>query len=166
LRIAVIDSGPLINLVHLEVAGKLPDYFNIIFVPRTVHQEVNRKQRFRHRLRKLYDGGVFQRCRSADDANVLMLRADKRLDGGEAEGIVQAQERQAGYFICDEKRAREIASNYRLTLVGTLRILARLNREGQAGDPAELAAKLRDDLRFRFTEEILRDAMERAHEPI
>jgi predicted nucleic acid-binding protein len=148
LRVAVIDSGPLINLVHLEVAGKLPEYFHIIFVPRTVHQEVNRKQRFRHRLRKLYEGGVFRRCRSADEANVTMLLADEQLDGGEAEGIVQAQEQQAGYFICDEKRAREIASKYRLTLVGTIRILARLNREGLADDPAQLTAKLRNDLQF------------------
>ena len=166
MRIAVIDSGPLINLVHLGVAGKLPDYFDIILVPRTVQEEVNCKQRFRYRLRKLYDTEVFQRCRSADDANVSILRADKRLDGGEAEGIVQAQERQAGYFICDEKRGREIALNYRLTLAGTLRILARLNLEGRVGNTAELAAKLRHDLRFWFTEEILRDAIARAHEPI
>jgi predicted nucleic acid-binding protein len=164
LRIAVIDSGPLINLVHLELAQKLPIFFETIYVPSAVQREVNSKHRFRYRLRKLYGADVFQRCPSADKVNVALLREE--LDEGEAEGLVQAREKDVRYFIIDEKRGREIASNSGLTVVGTVRILARLNLEGLADEPRALVNKLRRDLEFRVAEEVIKQAIARAHELI
>jgi uncharacterized protein len=164
LRIAVIDSTPLISLAHLELAKELSLFFDIVYVPSAVQREVNRKGRFRYRLQKLYKTGVFQRCPSADPDGVELLRAE--LDEGEAEALVQAQERKARYFIGDERRAREIGEKLGLKPVGTVRILARLNLEGEAEETAKLVRKLRNDLRFRVTEEIVAQAMIMAPEPI
>jgi predicted nucleic acid-binding protein len=164
MRTAVIDSGPLINLVHLGLAGDLALYFDAIFVPRAVQIEVNRKQRFRYRLQKLYKTGVFVRCAIADEVNVELLRHE--LDAGEAEGLIQAQERNAVVFIGDESRARKIGLNLGLTPVGTIRLLARLHLEGRGGETIALARKLQRDLNFRVTDEILRTAIAMAPEPI
>lgn len=163
-RIAVIDSTPLIGLVHLELADEISLFFDTIYVPRAVQKEVNKKQRFRYRLQKLYKSGAFERCASADTTGVQLLEAE--LDPGEAEGLIQAQEKQARYFIGDDKRARDTSVGYGLTPVGTVRVLARLHLEGQAEDPAVLVRKLRRDLDFRIAQEVLDDAIALAPEPI
>jgi len=163
-RTAVIDSSPLINLVHLELAETLAFHFDFVYVPRAVQVEVNTKHRFRYRLRKLYRSGLFVRCISADRTNVELLRFD--VDAGEAEALVQAAEKNAVAFIGDEKRARGIGSNLGLKPVGTVRILARLHLEDRAGDTRELVKKLRRDLKFRVSEDVIRDAIVQAHEPI
>jgi predicted nucleic acid-binding protein len=85
---------------------------------------------------------------------------------GEAEALVQAQERNATYFIGDEKRAKEIGKAQGLMLVGTLRILARLNLQGQAEETTKLVKKLRKDLNFRATDEIVERAIAMASEAI
>jgi predicted nucleic acid-binding protein len=164
LRIAVIDSSPLIHLAHLELAQELIFFFDLIYVPSAVQREVNRKQRFRYRLKKLYGTGVFKRCASAAKDRVELLMAE--LHEGEAEALVQAQERNATYFIGDEKRAREIGQDQGLALVGTLRILARLHLQGQAQETTKLVKKLRKDLKFRVTDEIVEQAIAMAGEAI
>jgi predicted nucleic acid-binding protein len=164
LRIAVIDSSPLIHLVHLELAQELTFFFDVVYVPTAVQREVNSKHRFRYRLKKLYRTGVFQRCTSADSVRLELLMAE--LDEGEAEALVQAQERNATYFIGDEKRARDIGWGLGLKLVGTLRILARLNLQGQAEDTLKLVRKLRRDLSFRVADDIVQRAIAMAPEAI
>lgn len=164
MRIAVIDSSPLIHLAHLELAQELTLFFDLIFVPSAVQREVNRKHQFKYRLRKLYRTGIFQRCPTAAQDRVDLLRVE--LDEGEAEALVQAQERSAMYFIGDERRAREIAEGQGLKTVGTLRVLARLHLQGQAEETAQLVMKLRKDLKFRVTEELVQRAITMAAEPI
>lgn len=148
----------------MELAQELSLFFDLIYVPSAVHREVNRKQRFRYRLKKLYRTGVFERCASAAKDRVELLMAE--IHEGEAEALVQAQERNATYFIGDEKRPREIGKAQGLMLVGTLRILARLNLQGQAEETGKLVKKLRKDLNFRATDEIVERAIAMASEAI
>ena len=157
MRIAVIDSSPLICLAHLELTQQLNLFFDLIYVPSAVQREVNRKQRFRYRLKKLYGTGVYKRCASAAKDRVELLMAE--LHEGEAEALVQAQERNATYLIGDERRAREVGQAQGLALVGTLRIIARLNIEGQAEETKKLVQKLRKDLKFRVTNEVVEQAI-------
>jgi predicted nucleic acid-binding protein len=150
--------------VHLDLAAKLSLYFDVVYVPRAVQREVNRKGKFRYRLRKLYETGVFTRCTAADKWNVQLHRAD--LDEGEAEALVQAQEKAALFFIGDEKRARDFGENKGLKCVGTARVLARLNLEGHAPDPNTLLRKLRREVHFWASDEVLEQAIAMASEPI
>jgi len=163
-RIAVIDSSTLISLAHLGLAKHMSLYFDRVYVSRAVQREVNRKARFRYRLNRLYEAGVFARCAAADQTSVSLLRAE--LDEGEAEALVQAEERAALFFIGDEKRAREISEGMGLKPVGTLRILARLSSEDLAPELRFLVRKLQRDLRFRVSEEVIRQAIATAAEPI
>jgi predicted nucleic acid-binding protein len=164
LRAAVIDSGPLINLAHLELVIPLSLFFDVIYIPISVQREVNVKHRFRYRLRKLFESGRFARCMSADKVNVELLTAE--LGEGEAEAIVQGQEKNTAVFIGDERRARSIAKAKGLKPVGTVAILARLQLEGFAEGTRELVAKLRRDLDFRVTNSIVEECIAKAGEPI
>lgn len=169
MRIAIIDSSPLINLTHLGLAGELALYFDKVYVPSAVQREVNRKGRFRYRLNKLYHNGFFARCTSVDKTNVALLLND--LHEGEAEALIQAQEKKASedavlFFIGDEKRAREIGEKMGVKPVGTLRLLARLSLEGRASDVRSMVRKLRRDLRFRVSDDLIERALDAASEPI
>jgi predicted nucleic acid-binding protein len=101
---------------------------------------------------------------AADMFNVRLLR--DQLDKGEAEALIQAQEKHAAFFIGDERRARAIATSMGRRAVGTLRVPARLNLEGRAPELPGLVRILRRDLDFRASEEIVRQAIALAVEPI
>jgi predicted nucleic acid-binding protein len=164
LRIAVVDASPLINLSHLNLARDLAFFFDRVYVPRAVQKEVNEKGRFRYRLNRLYRAGFFMKCMTADAYNVQLLQAE--LDKGESEALIQAREKQALYFIGDDRRARMIAGRMGRKAVGTLRLLARLNLEGRAPELPGLVEVLRRDLDFRASEEIVQQAIDLAAEPI
>ena len=164
MRIAVIDSSCLINLTHLGLAVAVSQFFHLIYVPRSVHQEVNRKSRFRYKLKKLYRTRVYKRCQVADEVRVKWL-ADQ-LDPGEAEALIQAKERKAAYFLGDERRAREVGELMGIQPVGTARLLARLHLDGLAGEPRLLVNKLRKDLGCRIAEEVIDEAITRSRETI
>lgn len=160
--IAVVDSSPLINLVHLGLAERLDFYFDTIYVPRMVQREVNRKSKFRHRLNKLYSKGVFKRCLVVEPLSVSLL---KELDDGEAEALVQASEKGATVFIGDEKDARIMSQNRGLRPIGTVRLLARMHLEGYAAETGTLVRKLRRDLNCRIADQVVRDAIQIAKNP-
>ncbi len=164
MRIAVIDSSSLIALVHLDLARQLSLFFDIVYVPRSVQREVNRKYRFRHRIQKLFRTSVFKRCPTADAVRVDLLRID--LDEGEAEALVQAQERNARFFVGDEKKARDFSERQGLRPVGAVNLLARLHLQGQAGELTVLIRKLRIEIGFRVSDNIVDEAVRRASEPI
>jgi uncharacterized protein len=164
MRIAIIDSSCLICLVHLNLASKLALYFDVVYVPRNVQIEFNRKHRSRYRLNKLFEAGALQKCMCKDETNFRLLTAE--LDAGEAEGLVQAQERGAEFFLVDDRKARELGIRQGLTLYGTVRLLARLSLEGYAGDIWALVRKLRSEQGFRIADEVVRKAIASAEVPI
>ena len=164
MRIAIIDSSCLICLVHLNLASRLALYFDVVYVPRNVQIEFNRKHRSRYRLNKLFETGVFRKCMCKDETNFRLLTTE--IDPGEAEGLVQAQEQGAEFFLVDERKAREIGLRQGLTLYGTLRLLARFCLEGYAEDIWVLVRKLRRERDFRVGDGIVRKAIASAETPI
>jgi predicted nucleic acid-binding protein len=164
MRIAITDSSCLICLVHLNLASQLVLYFDAIYVPRNVQIEINRKHRFRYRLNKLFQTGVFRKCMGKDEINFRLLTTE--LDAGEAEGLVQAQEQGAEFFLVDERKARQIGERQGLTPYGTVGLLARLCLEGYAEDIWVLVEKLRKERGFRVGDEIVRRAIASAEMPI
>ncbi|MGD0268645.1 MAG: hypothetical protein ABSB14_06250 [Candidatus Sulfotelmatobacter sp.] len=164
MRIAIIDSSCLICLVHLNLASKLAFYFDVVYVPRNVQIEINRKHRFRYRLNKLFEAGVFQKCMCKDETNFRLLSTE--LDAGEAEGLVQAQERGAEFFLVDERKARAIGTRQGLILYGTLRLLARFCLEGYEEDLWDLVRRLRREPGFRVADEVVKNAIAAAETPI
>src|SRR6185437_9999616 len=149
---AVVDSSALINLVHLGLIQNLRLYFDEIYVPKMVQTEVNRKGRFRYRLNKLYKQRVLTRCLAGNRVNVKLLAP---LDEGEAEALVQASEIGAHVFIGDEPPAREMSERRGLRPIGTARLLARFHLEGYSDEPRLLVQRLRNEVAFRISDEIV-----------
>ena len=158
MRTAVIDSSCLINLIHLDLASKLILFFDRVYIPRNVQTEFNKKHRSRYRLNKLFRSGVFEKCTCKDETNFRILRFE--VDAGEAEALVQAQERGAEFVLVDERRAREIGVRQGLTPCGTVRLLARLRQDGHADDTWVLVRRLRRELRFRVGDDVVEKAIE------
>ena len=160
MRSAIIDSSCLINLIHLNLASKLILFFDRVYIPRNVQTEFNRKHRSRYRLNKLFRAGVFEKCMCKDETNFRILRFE--VDAGEAEALVQAQERGAEFILVDERRAREIGIRQGLTPCGTVRLLARLSRDGHAEDIWVLVRKLRRELMFWVSDDVVAAAIHSA----
>jgi len=165
---AVIDSTTLICLVHLDLAIKLSQFFQVVLVPDLVQEEVCRKHRFRYRLKSLYDSGVFRKCKTANEWNRRLLQHDEAIDPGEADAITQAQEQDIPVFLGDEKAARKIAEKMGKKSVGTAAILAKLHIQGiLTGHPKELIRKLQcSKLKYRISNDVVEEALKRASEPI
>lgn len=164
MRHAIIDSSSLLAIVHLNLSIKLSLFFDIIHVPRQVQIELSRKHRFRHRLNKLYDTRIYRRCCAADRTNVRLLMPP--LNEGEAEGIIQAQEKGIDQVIFDEREARKIASRMGIATVGIARLLFRLERDGHIEDARKLIKKLERELKFRISKEVIEEARLKSDQPI
>lgn len=164
MRTAVIDSSALIHLDHLGLATKLSNFFDRIYVSSIVEAEVNRKHRFRYRMKKLYGSGKFEKCKSSNLQNRQLLEVT--VHSGEADAITQAQERSAGFFIGDDLDARTVAERMSIQPIGVARLLFRLNADGDADDPRRLIQKLRRDLDFRISNLVIQEASAKASEPI
>jgi predicted nucleic acid-binding protein len=163
-RTAVIDSSALIHLDYLGLATKLSNFFDRIYVSSIVEAEVNRKHRFRYRMKKLYVSGKFEKCKCSNVQNRQILEVT--IHSGEADAITQAQERNARFFIGDDLDARTVAERMSIQPVGVARLLFRLSVEGDANDPRHLIQKLRRDLGFRISNLVIQEAAAKASEPI
>ncbi len=164
MRAAVIDSSALIHLDHLGLATKLSNFFDRVYVSSIVEAEVNRRHRFRYRMRKLYSSGKFEKCKSSNDQNRQLLEVT--IHSGEADAITQAQERNVRFFIGDDLDARTVAERMSIQPVGVARLLFRLNVDGDADDPRRLIRKLQRDLNFRISNPVIQEASAKRWEPI
>ena len=165
---AIIDSTALINLEYLDLTLKLSQFFSVILVPTLVEEEVNRRHRFRYRMKTFYESGVFKKCKTSNAWNRQLLQYEEGIDEGEADAITQAQEQEIPVFIGDDKAARESAEKMGKKSVGTAGILARLYLQGiSTAHPKEQIRKLRrSKLKYRITDEVIEEAMRRASEPL
>jgi hypothetical protein len=117
----VSNSGPLISLAAINQIDLLRKLFNKIFIPEAVYQEVvvhgeNRPGQREVEMSDWIDV-VFV---SKSDIPKLML---DKLDPGESESLVLANELNADYLIIDEKLARRKALLLGLSCTGTLGVL-------------------------------------------
>jgi predicted nucleic acid-binding protein len=163
-RTAVIDSSALICLDHLGLATKLSNFFDRVYVSSIVDAEVNRKHRFRYRMKKLYSSGKFEKCKCSNEQNRRLLEVT--IHSGEADAITQAQERNMRFFIGDDLDARTVAERMSIKPIGVARLLFRLNIDGDAEDPHRLIRKLQRDLNFRISNLVIEEALAKATEPI
>jgi predicted nucleic acid-binding protein len=70
---------------------------------------------------------------------------------------------EATHLVLDDENARKIGGKMKqLRLIGTVGILARLERQGFAKDTRDLVEKLRRDLGFRIADRLVEDAIEKA----
>jgi predicted nucleic acid-binding protein len=127
---AVTDSTCLIALERIGQLDLLPQLFAAVFAPPAVQAELGSP------LEWLV-------VRAASDLRVITA-LKTQLDEGEAEAIALAMELGDVSIILDDKKARRVARQVGLAVVGTVGILLRAKRRGVLATVAPLLATLHD----------------------
>jgi predicted nucleic acid-binding protein len=135
--------------------------YDVVYIPKEVLREVGVKHRGRYRINALMKRYSFiKRCAIAEPIRVSLLcdprsPASARIDPGEAEAIIQANERSAVDVLIDERRARRIAEGHSLNVCGLLGLLKDFKRNALITAVGPLIAKLKDDLDYRIRSDLL-----------
>jgi len=143
-RDAVTNSTCLIGLERIGRLDLLPQVFSTVFVPPAVVAEV------RSPLSWL-------RVQAVQNA-VAVTTLKTQMDAGEAEAIALAMELGDVLLILDDKKARRVAQQLNLKVIGTVGMLLRGKRQGVIAEIKPLVlALLQAD--FRISERIVREAL-------
>lgn len=143
-RDAVTNSTCLIGLERIGRLDLLPQVFSTVFAPPAVVAEV------RSPLSWL-------RVQAVQNA-VAVTTLKTQMDAGEAEAIALAMELGDVLLILDDKKARRVAQQLNLKVIGTVGMLLRGKRQGVIAEIKPLVlALLQAD--FRISERIVREAL-------
>ena len=118
--IVVSDTTAITSLLAIGRADLLRQVFGEVLIPDAVLRELT-----------VVHPTVpdFLRVREVMDRNAVRQLAAK-LDPGEAEAIVLAEELAADFLLIDETDGREIATQRGLAIIGLVGVLLRAKREG------------------------------------
>jgi predicted nucleic acid-binding protein len=141
---AVTNSTCLIGLERIERLDILPQVFNSVFAPPAVAKEV----------RTSLDWLKVQAV--ANPSVVIALRT--QMDEGEAEAIALALELENVLLILDDKKARRVAQQMSLKVIGTVGMLLRAKRQEVIAEVKPLLLKL-TEVDFRISQGILQEAL-------
>lgn len=146
---AVIDSTCFIALERIERLELIPRLFEQVYAPREVVDEIGSAPAW-----LMVQGVKNQSLHKA-------LRT--QLDVGESAVIALAAELENPTVILDEKKARRIARQMGLRVVGTVGLLLRAKREHMVPEVKSLLESL-DRGGFRLSKELRREALRLAQE--
>lgn len=141
----IADSGPLIALARLDLLALPKRYFKEVLVTDAVWLEVTRKPSGLEtaRLHAAFHGDLLSHAEvsaSAPDADPQLLNR-KGVDAGERSAILLAMELRAT-LLMDDRRARLVARELGLDVLGTLALLVRARESGYLGPIRPLLEQL------------------------
>lgn len=146
---AVTNSTCLIGLERIGRLDLLPQVFSTVFAPPVVAAEVQNPLSWL-RVRPVQNTAV-----------VATLKT--QMDAGEAEAIALAMELGDVLLVLDDKKARRVAQQLDLKVIGTVGMLLRGKRQGVIVEIKPLiSALLQAD--FRISEGIVKEALRLAGE--
>ena len=141
---AVSNSTCLIGLERIGRLDLLPRVFSTVFAPPMVAAEVKTPL-------------TWLRVKSVQNVAVVAT-LKTQMDAGEAEAIALAMELGDVLLILDDKKARRVAQQLNLKVIGTVGMLLRGKRQGVISEIRPLImALLQAD--FRISEGIVREAL-------
>lgn len=147
----VSNSTPLIALARIKQVNLLRAVFGQIIIPQGVYHEVVLRESRLPGVKEIRDATWIKKLPVQNVLAVSLLRTD--LDRGEAEAIVLAKEVGADYFLVDEKKARRIARNCGLKIMGTLGVVVLGVKKGLLPDVDPILDSLELN-GFRFNERV------------
>ena len=146
---AAVDSTCLIGLERIQQLDLLPKLFTHVYAPSVVLAELG------HSVEWLIVREV---------SNDSLLRAlSTQLGAGESAVIALATEIQNAVAILDDKKARRVAREMGLRMMGTVGLLVKAKREGVFSQLTPLLQDL-DRVGFRLSAELHREALRLAGE--
>lgn len=161
----VADSSPLIHLASVEHFGLFHALYQRVFIPPAVFREVVEQGDDRAgqaEVQKAVDAGWME-IRAPSNTPLIRL-LQNRLDDGESEAIVLAQEIDVVRVILDETQARQQAESLDLPVTGTLGILIRACTNGDLDRLQPVLDRLRHQGSFWISDDLYRKALRAVNE--
>jgi predicted nucleic acid-binding protein len=146
---AVTNTTCLIALERIGQLQVLPEVFSGVLAPPLVHEEFG-------------SSPAWLQIRAATDAAVVAA-LKTQLDEGEAHAIALAVEIGDAVLILDDKKARRVARQMGLKIVGTIGVLLRAKKHGAIPALQPLLAALQQ-AGFRMTAPLYTEALRLAGE--
>lgn len=143
----IADSSCLIALSKIGELFILKELFDIIIIPDAVYFEVVTCGKGRPGSEEIENADWIRRKSVKDEFAVKTLKLT--LGAGESEAMVLASEINAAFLILDDRKAREIAQNLSLPVIGTAAIISKAAEKKIISDPKETFEKLKQ-AGFRF----------------
>ncbi len=141
---AVTNSTCLIGLERIKRLDILPQVFDTVFAPPAVAKEVQASVDW---------------LRVQAVANPYVVTALRtQMDEGEAEAIALALELSDVLLILDDKKARRVAQQMGMKVIGTVGMLLRAKRQGIIAEVKPLFIKL-TEVNFRLSQGIIQEAL-------
>ncbi len=146
---AVTNSTCLIGLERIGRLDLLPQVFEVVFAPPTVAVEVQSKL-------------TWLTVQSVQNKSVIAT-LKTQMDGGEAETIALAMELDDIILILDDKKARRVAQQIGLKVIGTVGMLLRAKQQEVIPEISPLLTALLQ-VDFRISDAIVQEALRLAGE--
>lgn len=142
--IVVSDTSPLTALLQVGKAELLTELFHEVVIPEAVRDEL---LRFHQALPDYIS------VRGIGDQHAAESLSDK-LDFGEAQAIILAEEIGADYLLIDEKLGRTIAVSRGIKVVGLLGALLLAKKVGRLDSVGELIKELESRCGFYVSDSV------------
>lgn len=157
--IVVADSSPINYLVLIDAVDLLESLFGEVIVPNSVADELSSEGAPEVVRVWMTTAPGWLKIEEVQSEALVSVAALK-LHLGELEAIVLAESLDADYLIMDERAGRRAAEARNLTVVGTLGVLEKADRDGLIRDFPDLLERL-DATSFYMSRELKHMLLER-----
>jgi hypothetical protein len=128
--IVVSNTSPLSNLGVIGYISLLKEIYNVVIIPSGVARELASTSNEDERVIGVVNLEWIEIRQATDEALVVKLLNEQRLDLGEAEAIALAIELNADELLIDERLGRKEARRLGVPITGLLGILLIAKRRG------------------------------------
>ena len=147
-KVVVADSSCLIGLSKIGKLEILHNLFGTIFIPEKVYHEVVVSGKGRAGAEEVKHADWIETHAAQ---NALAVRAFQlHLGDGESEAISLAAECNADFLILDDLKARQVAEEIGLRIVGTVALLYKSAEKGILGEDIQVVLEQLRQAGFRF----------------
>lgn len=160
--LVVSNTSPLINLAMIGELDLLRKLYDVIYIPQAVFDEIVIKGEGQIGAKEIKNS---EWIKVLPVQNRLLVKSlFLQLDIGESEAIVLAIERGANLVLLDEKRGRNIASEFNLRPFGLLGVLVQAKKSGLILEIKPLIDKLRHVAGFWIDNKLYRAVLNSVNE--
>ena len=155
----ISDTSPITNLIRIGQLDILEELFEEVVIPQQVYDELLNYENQKAEIEK-------RKWISVKDVSdrEKVKELETKLDAGEAEAIILANELKADILIIDERKGRRIAEDYGLKIIGLLGVLIRAKKEGCLKELKPILDTLIDEIGFRVSNDLYNRILKEAQE--
>ena len=135
--ILIADSSAIIALAIINKLEVLEQLFGEVYVPQAVYDEISKQD-------KAESEKLTKFCKDKTLNIITNINLNITLGQGESEAIILYKERNADYFLCDDKKAKKFAKKFGVNVIGSLGILLKAKEKNLIKELKPLLNKLKN----------------------